>query len=100
MGPGVRAAGLEVGAQRAPRLLVYVYRRTHERFCDLKFKSIRESAWNFKQNGNIQCFLVGTENLKREDESFRFRQGWLNKRLKVWITESRQFLMRVLNCGG
>ena len=23
MGPGVRAAGLEVGAQRAPRLLVY-----------------------------------------------------------------------------
>ena len=79
---------------------IYVYRRTHERFCDLKLKSIRESAWNFKQNGNIQCFLVGTENLKREDESFRFRQGWLNKRLKVWITESRQFLMRVLNCGG
>ena len=78
----------------------YVYRRTQERFCDLKLKSIRESAWNFKQNGNIQCFLEGTENLKREDESFRFRQGWLNKRLKVWITESRQFLMRVLNCGG
>ena len=59
MGPGVRAADLEVGVQRAPRLLVFLYLYVAHRWQQVRLiRTHRWEGWEILNPTNCVCALL------------------------------------------